>query len=168
MKIFKRDFGSLLFAALLFGFHSCWKENQLVRRMRFLCSSFIKNWSGYYQLAMKHVYYHMKTFQSPFLSYHVTCDRTFSEPQETCLVGYLRTYSNPMTEIVAYQEQENQPKLHCNTNIRRLKFNNSLTPSILNLEDHELWGQINRNKPTSSQQMRSWQINNQRQDRYTE
>ena len=60
-----------------------------------------------------------------------------------------------MAEIFAYQEQENQPKLHCNTSIRKLNFNNSLTPTILNLKDHELRGQINKNKPTSSQQMRS-------------
>ena len=73
-----------------------------------------------------------------------------------------------MAEIVAYQEQEKQSKLHYNTNTRKLKFNNSLTPNVLNLKDHEWWGQINQGKLNSSQQMRSWQINNQRQDRYRE
>ena len=48
----------------------------------------------------------------------------------------LKTYFNPLTEIVAFQDQENLSKLHYNTNTDKSKFNSSLTFNTLNLDDH--------------------------------
>ena len=52
------------------------------------------------------------------------------------LDGRLKTYFNPLAEIVVFQDQENLSKLHYNTNTGKSKFNSSLTLNILNLDDH--------------------------------
>ena len=41
------------------------------------------------------------------------------------LEGRLKTCFNPLTEIIALQDQANLSKLHYNTNSRKSKFNNS-------------------------------------------
>ena len=48
----------------------------------------------------------------------------------------LKTYFNPLAEIVAFQGQENLWKLHYSTNTGKSKFNNSLTLNTLNFNDH--------------------------------
>ena len=52
------------------------------------------------------------------------------------LDGRLKTYFNPLAEIVVFQDQENLSKLRYNTNTGKSKLNNSLTLNTLNLNDH--------------------------------
>ena len=52
------------------------------------------------------------------------------------LQGRLRTYFNLLAEIVAYQDQENQLKLHYNTTTGKSQFNNSLASNALNFDDN--------------------------------
>ena len=52
------------------------------------------------------------------------------------LEGRLKTYFNPLAEIVVFQDQENLSNLHYNIKTGKSKFNNSLTFNPLNLDDH--------------------------------
>ena len=52
------------------------------------------------------------------------------------LEGRLKTYFNPLAEIVAFQDQESLSKLHYNNNKGKSKFNKSLTFNTLNLDDN--------------------------------